>query len=95
MLERRPANTPEKMGEREGHGRTEHRASKSDGADGRSRGGGWSLLSKKHATSLVAGCMFEIGVDDEERQSVKSQSVTTEISTRRLVDFDDLGSFGP
>ncbi len=39
--------------------------------------------------------MFEIGAVDEERQSVKSQSVTTEISTRRLVDFDDLGSFGP
>ena len=48
----------------------------------------------KNATSLQAGCMVGFGGVDEERQSAKDQSVTTEISTRRLVDFDDLGSFG-
>ena len=39
--------------------------------------------------------MVGFGSVDEERQSAEDQSVTTEISTRRLVDFDDLGSFGP
>ena len=49
----------------------------------------------KKCNQPLAGCMVGFGGVDEERQSEKDQSVTTEISTRRLVDFDDLGSFGP
>ena len=49
----------------------------------------------KNATSHEADCMLEISGVDEKCQPGADQSVTTEISTRRLVDFEDLGSFGP